>query len=36
LSLATPILTIYFGARFGVLGVHVWQGSNERQAAIKA
>lgn len=36
LSLATPILSIYFGARFGVLGVHVWQGSNERQAAIKA
>lgn len=28
------LIITYFGARFSVLGVHVWQGSNERQAAI--
>ncbi len=28
------ILMSYMAARFGVLGVHVWQGSSERQAAI--
>lgn len=31
---ATSLLTVWWGARFGVLGVHVWTGSNERQAAI--
>jgi hypothetical protein len=33
MNLSGLIMT-YLGARFGVLGVHVWQGSNERQAAI--
>jgi hypothetical protein len=28
------LIITYLGARFSVLGVHVWQGSNERQAAI--
>jgi hypothetical protein len=28
------LIMTYLGARFGVLGVHVWQGSNERQVAI--
>ena len=28
------LIMAYMGARFGVLGVHVWQGSNERQVAI--
>ncbi|MGD9631639.1 MAG: hypothetical protein AB7V18_20570 [Pyrinomonadaceae bacterium] len=31
---ATSILVTWWGARFGVLGVHVWTGSNERQTAI--
>lgn len=31
---AASILTVWWGARFGVLGVHVWTGSNERQTAI--
>lgn len=31
---ATSLLTVWWGLRFGVLGVHVWTGSNERQAAI--
>lgn len=31
---ATSILTVWWGARFGVLGIHLWSGSNERQAAI--
>jgi hypothetical protein len=31
---ATPVLMMYFGSRFGVLGVHTWSGSQERQAAI--
>lgn len=31
---ATSVLTVWWGARFGVLGVHVWTGSNERQTAI--
>lgn len=34
LTSATAVIMSYWGARFGVLGVHVWQGSNERQAAI--
>ncbi|HWW46313.1 MAG TPA: hypothetical protein VNZ94_00540 [Xanthobacteraceae bacterium] len=28
------IITTWWGARFGLLGVHVWTGSNERQTAI--
>jgi hypothetical protein len=28
------LIMAYFAARFGVLGVHVWQGSNERQVAL--
>lgn len=28
------LIITYLGARFSVLGVHVWQGSNERQVAI--
>ena len=36
LTNATPVLMMYFGSRFGVLGVHTWQGSNERQAAINS
>lgn len=31
---AASVLTVWWGARFGVLGVHVWTGSNERQTAI--
>jgi hypothetical protein len=31
---ATGLLTVWWGARFGVLGIHLWSGSNERQAAI--
>jgi hypothetical protein len=31
---AQAVLTVWWGARFGVLGVHVWTGSNERQTAI--
>lgn len=31
---ATSILVTWWAARFGVLGVHVWTGSNERQTAI--
>ncbi len=31
---ASSVLTVWWGARFGVLGVHVWTGSNERQTAI--
>ncbi|UYO50349.1 hypothetical protein KQX64_07180 [Rhodopseudomonas palustris] len=31
---ASSLLLAWFGCRFGVLGVHVWTGSNERQAAI--
>lgn len=31
---ATSLLTVWWGARFGVLGIHLWSGSNERQAAI--
>lgn len=34
LAQASGIIMTYWGARFGVLGVHVWQGSNERQAAM--
>lgn len=30
----TSLITVWWGCRFGVLGVHVWTGSNERQAAI--
>ena len=29
-----PLISTVIFARFGVLGVHVWQGSNERQAAL--
>jgi hypothetical protein len=32
---ASGLVSVYIGARFGVLGVHVWQGSNERQAATR-
>jgi hypothetical protein len=31
---ASGLLMTWWGARFGVLGVHVWTGSNERQSAI--
>ncbi len=31
---ASSLLTVWWGARFGVLGIHVWTGSNERQTAI--
>ncbi|MGO3933443.1 hypothetical protein NP284_34640 [Rhodopseudomonas pseudopalustris] len=31
---AATVLTVWWGVRFGVLGVHVWTGSNERQTAI--
>ncbi len=31
---ASGILSVWWGARFGILGVHVWTGSNERQTAI--
>lgn len=34
LAQASGIIMTYWAARFGVLGVHVWQGSNERQAAL--
>lgn len=34
LATASGLVMAWWGARFGVLGVHVWQGSNERQAAI--
>jgi hypothetical protein len=34
LTAATSLLTVWWGARFGVLGIHLWSGSNERQAAI--
>lgn len=30
----TPLITVYMGARYAVLGVHVWRGSQERQLAI--
>jgi hypothetical protein len=33
-SALSGILMAYMGARFGVLGVHVWQGSQERQIAL--
>lgn len=32
---AIPLLQLYLPARFGVLGVHVFQGSKERQTATK-
>lgn len=31
---ASGIITTWWTARFGLLGVHVWTGSNERQTAI--
>lgn len=31
---ASSLLLAWWAARFGVLGVHVWTGSNERQTAI--
>lgn len=31
---ASGIITTWWAARFGLLGVHVWTGSNERQTAI--
>lgn len=31
---AASVLTVWWGARFGVLGVHVWTGSTERRTAI--
>lgn len=31
---ASGIIIAWWGARFGVLGVHVWTGSNERQAIV--
>jgi hypothetical protein len=34
LNAAAGILTVWWGARFAVLGVHIWTGSNERQTAI--
>lgn len=34
LAQASGILIVWFSARFGVLGVHVWQGSQERQVAM--
>lgn len=34
LAQASGIIMTYWAARFGVLGVHVWQGSNERQVAM--
>lgn len=34
LGAASGLIMAWWGARFGVLGVHVWQGSNERQAAL--
>jgi len=34
LTAAAGILSVWWAARFGVLGVHVWTGSNERQTAI--
>ena len=30
----TPIITFYLTARYAVVGVHVWKGSQERQMAI--
>ncbi|BBF93394.1 hypothetical protein [Blastochloris tepida] len=31
---AASLLSVWWGARFGILGVHVWTGSHERQTAI--
>jgi len=31
---ASGLIMAWWGARFGVLGVHVWTGSNERQVAM--
>lgn len=31
---ASGLITTWWAARFGLLGVHVWTGSNERQTAI--
>lgn len=31
---ASGLIMTWWGARFGVLGVHVWTGSNERQVAM--
>lgn len=31
-----PVLDIYLMARYAVLGVHVWKGSQERQLAIQS
>lgn len=31
---ASGVIMAWWGARFGVLGVHVWTGSNERQAIV--
>lgn len=31
---ASSLLMTWWGCRFGVLGIHVWTGSNERQTAI--
>jgi len=30
----TPIITFYLAARYAVVGVHVWKGSQERQLAM--
>jgi hypothetical protein len=30
----TPVITFYLTARYAVLGVHVWRGSQERQLAM--
>jgi hypothetical protein len=32
---ASGLISVYIGARFGVLGVHVYQGSKERQTATR-
>jgi hypothetical protein len=31
----TPIITFYLTARYAVVGVHVWRGSQERQMAMQ-
>lgn len=31
----TPIITFYLTARYAVVGVHVWRGSQERQLAMR-
>lgn len=30
----TPLITVYMGARYAVLGVHLYRGSQEREIAI--